>query len=274
MRKRVSFIILILVFAAGLSLLLYPTISDYINSRHQSRAITDYASSVSELDDATSEQIWNSAQEYNTELNRLKTGLSLPESKLEEYYSQLNIADDGIMGYIDIPSIQCTLPIYHGTEEAVLQVGVGHVEGSSLPVGGESSHSVISGHRGLPSSKLFSKLDRLKKGDRFTLHVLNRVLTYEVDQILTVLPDEINSLTICDGEDLCTLVTCTPYGINSHRLLVRGHRVANQSEEGVAVTADAVQIEPLLVALFMAAPLMLILLVILIISIRKEGSRR
>ena len=274
MRKRVSFIILILVFAAGLSLLLYPTVSDYINSRNQSRAITDYASSVSELGDATSEQIWNSAQEYNAELNRLKTGLSLPESKLEEYYSQLNIADDGIMGYIDIPSIQCTLPIYHGTEEAVLQVGVGHVEGSSLPVGGESSHCVISGHRGLPSSKLFSKLDRLKKGDRFTLHVLNRVLTYEVDQILTVLPDEINSLTICDGEDLCTLVTCTPYGVNSHRLLVRGHRVANQSEEGVAVTADAVQIEPLLVALFMAAPLMLILLVILIISIRKKGSRR
>ena len=169
------------------------------------------------------------------------------------------------MGYIEIPSIKVALPIYHGTEDTVLQHAIGHLEWSGLPVGGKGSHCVLSGHRGLPSAKLFTNLDKLAEGDTFILRVLDEALTYEVDQILIVEPQDVDALRIIDGGDYCTLVTCTPYGINTHRLLVRGHRVENTEEaHTVYVTADAMQIEPLLVAPAVAIPILLVLLVMLL----------
>ena len=174
------------------------------------------------------------------------------------------------MGYVEIPSISCTLPIYHGTDEAVLQIAIGHMEGSSLPVGGESTHCVISGHRGLPSAKLFTKLDELVEGDVFMLQVLGETLTYEVDQIRIVEPREIDALEIVEGEDYCTLVTCTPYGVNSHRLLVRGHRVENREGKDVRIAADARQIEPEIVAPLVAVPILFVLLIWLLVKYRKK----
>ena len=189
----------------------------------------------------------------------------LTEEQQEQYEELLNLSGTGIMGYIEIPQIDCKLPIYHGTEAAVLQIAIGHINGSSLPVGGPGTHTILSGHRGLPSARLFSRLDELETGDRFMLHVLDETLTYEVDQIRIVLPDELDELSIEEGQDLCTLVTCTPYGINTHRLLVRGHRVENDATaQEVRVTADAMQIEPLYIAPIVAAPLLLILLILLL----------
>ena len=179
------------------------------------------------------------------------------------------------MGYVEIPEINCSLPIYHGTEESVLQIAVGHIEWSSLPVGGESSHCVISGHRGLPSAKLFTNLDKLVVGDTFLFRVLDETLTYEVDQILIVEPQEVSALTIREGEDLCTLVTCTPYGINTHRLLVRGHRVENaETARTIRVTADAMQVEPLIVAPMVAAPMLAVLLIwVMLGGGKRKGTR-
>ena len=175
------------------------------------------------------------------------------------------------MGYIEIPGINCSLPIYHGTDESVLQIAVGHISWSSLPTGGESTHCVLSGHRGLPSAKLFTNLDKLTEGSVFMLRVLDEVLTYEVDRILVVLPDEVDALQIVEGEDLCTLVTCTPYGINSHRLLVRGHRIENiEAARTARVTADAIQVEPLIVAPAVAVPFLLLLVILLLVKPRKK----
>ena len=227
MKKKSSFVTAILIAAllAGALLLLYPTVSDYWNSFHQSRAIASYAEQVADLDDNTYDQIWADARAYNETLDNSTRRFVLTEEQKKIYEALLNIADNGVMGYIEIPKIKCNLPIYHGTDEAVLQIAIGHVQGSSLPAGGESTHCVLSGHRGLPSAKLFSDLDQLTEGDVFLLRVLDETLTYEVDQIRTVLPDELDDLAIEEGKEYCTLVTCTPYGINSHRLLVRGHRV-------------------------------------------------
>ena len=193
----------------------------------------------------------------------------LTEAEQEEYESLLNLSGNGILGYIEIPSLKCSLPIYHGTDESVLQIAIGHIAGSSLPVGGKSTHCVLSGHRGLPSAKLFTDIDKLAVGDRFMIRVLDETLTYEVDQILIVEPQEMDALAIEPGKDLCTLVTCTPYGINTHRLLVRGHRVKNQSNN-IRITADALQIDPMLVAPLVAAPLLLILLILLLVKTRKR----
>ena len=251
MKKKSSFVTAILIAAllAGALLLLYPTVSDYWNSFHQSRAIASYAEQVADLDDTTYDQIWADARAYNETLDNSTSRFVMTEEQKKIYEALLNIADNGVMGYIEIPKIKCNLPIYHGTDEAVLQIAIGHVQGSSLPAGGESTHCVLSGHRGLPSAKLFSDLDQLTEGDVFLLRVLDETLTYEVDQIRTVLPDELDDLAIEEGKEYCTLVTCTPYGINSHRLLVRGHRIENQaSASTIRVTADAMQIEPLLIA--------------------------
>ena len=261
--KRTT-VILVVLLLAGLSLLLYPTVSDYWNSFHQTRAIASYAETVAELDNTQYDALWEAAQRYNEALARRNSAFILSEAQKKEYESLLDVSGLGVMGYVEIPEINCSLPIYHGTEESVLQIAVGHIEWSSLPVGGESSHCVISGHRGLPSAKLFTNLDKLIEGDSFMLRVLDEVLTYEVDQILIVEPQETSPLKIEEGKDYCTLVTCTPYGINSHRLLVRGHRIDNVEEaDAVRITADAIQIEPLLVAPFAALPLLAVLLVIL-----------
>lgn len=232
MKKRILNIILGIIFLAGLSLLLYPTFSEYWNSFQQSRAITGYSKEIKVLDAEKYEEILKSAREYNSKLFADASGYMMSEEQKVEYEQELNLSNNGIMGYIEIPKIKCSLPIYHGTDEAVLQIAIGHLEWTSLPIGGESTHSVLSGHRGLPSAKLFTDLDKMEEGDRFFIRVLNEVLTYEVDQIKVVLPEEIEDLEIVEGEDYCTLFTCTPYAVNTHRLLVRGHRVDNVSEGG------------------------------------------
>lgn len=237
---------LVLMLFAGLSLLLYPTVSNYWNSLHQSRAIAAYVEQVAQIDNETFDQLREQARAYNRTLVGKAYRYDMTRQEREEYLGLLNVSGNGIIGYIEIPDIHCELPIYHGTDANALQVGVGHIEGSSLPVGGESTHCAISGHRGLPSAKLFSDLDKLTVGDRFILRVLDDTLTYEVDQVHTVLPEEMDELEIVEGEDYCTLVTCTPYGINTHRLLVRGHRVENSTDkEPARVATDETRTEPL-----------------------------
>ena len=272
MKKRdFSTVILILVFLVGLSLLLYPSVSDYWNSFHQSRAIASYAEQVANIDNDIYARLWEDAKAYNQSLVGKQNRFQISEEERETYESLLNVGGNGIIGYIEIAKIGCSLPIYHGTDEGVLQIAIGHIEGTSLPTGGESTHCVVSGHRGLPSAKLFTDLDKLIPGDTFVLRVLDETMTYEVDQILIVEPHELDALQIEEGKDYCTLVTCTPYGINTHRLLVRGHRVANAEEAvQIRVTADAIQIEPVLVAPLVAAPMLLILLVVLLVSTRKR----
>ena len=265
---------LVLLLLAGVSLLLYPSLSDYWNSMHQTRAIASYAETVSQLDTAQYDEMWKAAQNYNRSLAQRETAFALTGEQKAAYESLLDVSGLGVMGYIESPEIDCSLPIYHGTEESVLQVAVGHLEWSNLPVGGEGTHCVLSGHRGLPSAKLFTTLDKLAVCDTFLLRVLDEVLTYEVDQILIVEPEQVDALGIVPGEDYCTLVTCTPYGINTHRLLVRGHRVENTPEAArMHVTADATQFDPLLVAPVLAIPVLLLLLMILLVPKRRRKSR-
>lgn len=268
-KRRLTTILLVLVFLAGLSLLLYPSFSNYWNSMHQSHAISQYTEEVANLDEENYEQILEDAKKYNQTLLKKGNRYQMTKEEQKVYESLLNISGSGVMGYIEIPKINCTLPLYHGTDEAVLQIAAGHIAGTSLPVGGEGTHCVLSGHRGLPSARLFTDIDKLAEGDTFVIQVLNETLTYEVDKISIVLPQELEALEILQGKDLCTLVTCTPYGVNTHRLLVRGHRVENL-EETARVTADALQIEPVLVAPLAAVPMLLILLIILVIRTRKR----
>ena len=266
MRKHLSTVILVFLLLIGLSLLLYPSVSDYWNSFHQTRAIATYAENVAKLDNNQYDQLWEEARVYNEALCFRSNPYYLSEEQKAQYESLLDVSGLGVMGYIEIPEIDVSLPIYHGTEESVLQVAVGHLDWTSLPVGGESTHCVLSGHRGLPSAKLFTNLDKLQAGDIFLLRVLDEVLTYEVDQILIVEPQETGALRIEKGKDYCTLVTCTPYGLNTHRLLVRGHRIDNIEEaKTVRVTADAIQIEPLLVAPVVAIPILLLLMILLLL---------
>ena len=274
-KNRITAILLVAVLLAGLSLLLYPLVSNYWNSIHQSQAIAAYMDDVSELDDSTYDALWEEAQGYNASLLENENRFFPDEEERQQYEQLLSISDDGIIGYIEIPSIDVTLPIYHGTSEEILQVAIGHIEGSSLPVGGLSTHCVISGHRGLPSSRLFTDIDRLSEGDIFTLLVLDEALTYEVDQIRIVEPDDISLLEIKEGEDLCTLVTCTPYGVNSHRLLVRGHRVENQEATGfLRITADAMMIDSRFVAPILAAPILLGIILFMVLRPLKRKKRR
>lgn len=261
--------LLVLILFTGLSLLLYPSVSEYWNSFHQTRAIATYAEDVANMNEEQYEKLWKAAEKYNRKLQKQQGIRTLSEEGKKEYDKQLNISGIGVMGYVEIPKIASTLPIYHGTEESVLQIAIGHLEWSSLPVGGESTHCVLSGHRGLPSAKLFTNLDMLTEGDVFMLRVLDEVLTYEVDQILIVEPEHTEALDIVEGKDYCTLVTCTPYGINTHRLLVRGHRIENLDAYDARITADGVQLEPLMVAVFVAIPLLLLVIIILLLLPRK-----
>ena len=270
MKNKLINIFLILALVAGLSLLLYPTVSDYWNSLHASQAVASYDQAVKSMDEDKYDELLQRAGQYNRDLFLRGTFFALTDEEREDYNSQLDIDGSGVMGYIEIPTIKVSLPIYHGTSDDVLQVAVGHLEWSSLPVGGESTHCVLSGHRGLPSAKLFTNLDQLTEGDLFVIRTLDEVLTYEVDRILIVLPSELQALAAEEGKDLCTLVTCTPYGVNSHRMLVRGHRVDNQSE-AVRLTADAIRVDPLLVAPIAAIPLLLALLLLLAAAPKKKS---
>ena len=247
MRKHISTIILCITFITGLSLLLYPTVSNYWNAQHQTQAVVDYTERIEKMDDSEKLAEIDRAVSYNSVLVDNGRRFSPNKEEKEIYNSILSVDDNGMMGYITIPELRLKLAIYHGVDESVLQVGIGHIEGSSLPVGGEGTHCVLSGHRGLPSAKLFTDIDKLVIGDVFMLHVYDEMLTYEVDQILIVEPEDYSALAIEEGKDYCTLVTCTPYGINTHRLLVRGHRVENKVIEGTRVTSDAIKVNKYLV---------------------------
>lgn len=267
--SKLTNVLVIVIFIIGLSLVLYPTVSDYWNSFHQTQAIVGYSEAVKNIDSNQFVKYWEQADAYNKSLISKANRWILSEEECKLYQNILNVSGTGILGYIEIPSIQVMLPVYHGVEESVLQIAVGHIEGSSLPVGGESTHSVLSGHRGLPSAKLFTNLDQMAEGDLFMLNVLDRTLTYQVDQILIVEPEDLSALEIEQGKDYCTLVTCTPYGVNSHRILVRGYRVDNIPED-VQVVADALEIDPIIVATAIGAIMLALFLIVVMIATRKK----
>ena len=276
MKKNRSNIILILIFLVGLSVMLYPTVSDYVNQKNQSRAVASYSEEVENLSDVDYQAYFDAADDYNRRLAETPDAFYRPE-EVSGYTDTLDVSGTGIMGYITISKIGVELPIYHGTSDGVLQVAAGHLEGSSLPVGGAGTHAVISAHRGLPSAKLFTNLDELEVGDTFTITVLDRVLTYEVDQISIVLPTETDLLQPVEGKDYVTLMTCTPYGINTHRLLVRGKRIENaENQKHIRVTADALRIEPIIVAPALAVPMLLVMLVVMLAvpRLRKRKNQR
>ena len=274
MRRRISNIILTVVLLVGIGLLVYPTFSDWWNSFHQTRAIAGYMAEVANMDKEDFDRMWAEAEAFNEYLAESSGRFNLTEEEERTYNSILDVTGTGIMGYIDIPSIKISLPIYHGTDESILQIAIGHIEGTSFPIGGEGTHSAVSGHRGLPSAKLFTDIDQLQAGDKFLLQILDRTLTYEVDQIRIVLPQELQDLQIDPYQDYCTLITCTPYGVNTHRLLVRGHRVDNDNTDASRITADAMRFEPIIVAPLVAAPILLILLVYLLISTSRWNRKR
>ena len=269
MRKHKTVIFLTLGFLVGICILLYPAFSDFWNSKTQSRAITDYESVLDNLDENEYSAIFERAHAYNKAL--YETNYPLMDYKnVPGYYDTLRITDNDMIGYLKIDRIGVELPIYHGTSDDVLNRGVGHLEGSSLPIGGENTHSIMSAHRGLPSSKLFTDLDRVEKGDTFQIIVLDQVLTYQVDYIKVIEPTDVSDLQIIEGGDYCTLFTCTPYGINTHRLLVRGVRIETIEEKPIIyVSNEAFRIEPLLVTPAVAAPMLFVLLIHLLVKYRE-----
>lgn len=269
-KKHISTIIIALIFLAGLGFLLYPTVSNLWNRAHQSRAIATYTKQVEKLDDSQNKEMLKAARKYNKSLLKKSDHWKLSKKGKKKYESLLDVSGTGIMGYIEIPKIDCSLPIYHGTDEGALQIAIGHLEGSSLPVGGKSTHCVLSGHRGLPSARLFTDLDQMEEGDIFVLNVLGRKLAYEVDQIKVVLPDEMSDLEIVQGKDLCTLVTCTPYGINTHRLLVRGHRTKYIEETVVRVQKEAEKKETGIWLLVGGGAVFLIIIIIVVVKRRRK----
>lgn len=276
---RATFLLTIILIT-GVCLMAYPSVSDWWNSFHQTRAIAKYAKKVANMDRQEFDRMIEEAKAYNAKLVGQKNRVVLTDEQKEEYNSVLNVDGTGIMAYIDIPKIDVSLPIYHGVDQNVLQVAIGHIEGSSLPIGGKGTHSVVSGHRGLPAARLFTNLDQLEVGDKFLIQILDRTITYEVDQIRIVLPEELQDLEIDPEQDLMTLVTCTPYKINTHRLLVRGHRVANDIPNAANITADALLYKPYYVAPIVAAPILLVLLIIMFVTTssgyrhRREAARR
>lgn len=272
MKSRISTILLLAVFLVGLSLLVYPSFSNYWNTKYTTSVIANYEKALDELDDDSYERLLNAAVNYNQNLPHRQVSLSLTPEEMEEYEKQLAITGNGVMGYIEIKSINVYLPIYHGTSDNVLSVGTGHLEGSSLPVGGESTHCVICGHRGLPTAKLFTDLDKLTVGDEFTLYVLDDPYTYEVTDIYIVEPEDTEKMYVVEGEDLCTLYTCTPYGINTQRLLVRGRRVENDGAH-IRISSDAYKIESVVAAPVFAVPILFILFIWLLVSTRKKKKK-
>ena len=274
MRKNVSTITTVLVFLTGLSLLLYPTVSNYWNSKHQTQAVAEYSDRIEKMDEHEKKQAFEQAEKYNETLISNPGRFTPTEEQDEWYKSLLDVDGTGMMGYITIPEIDCKLALYHTVDASVLQVGVGHMEGSSLPVGGSGTHCVFSGHRGLPSAKLFTDLDRLQQGDIFLLHIYDPVFTYEVDQIHIVEPIDYGLLNIEEGEDLCTLLTCTPYGINTERLLVRGHRIANRSGDNSRITSDAAKVSTVLVAVGIGIPLLIISFIAVDVSERVPKRKK
>ena len=271
MKKKKTTFILLISFFIGLSVLLYPSISSYWNAKTQSEAIVDYESMLAQYKPEDHTAIFEEANAYNQKLAQLDDPFS-QHSTLTEYGSVLNIGSSGMMGYITVPKISQELPVYHGTSEGVLSVAVGHLEGTSLPVGGESTHCVVSAHRGLPTATLFTHLDRMEVGDLFYFTILDRTITYEVDQIRIVEPDDASLIQIVEGKDYCTLLTCTPYGINTQRLLVRGHQVDTTQTRNLYVANEAYRIEPLVVMPIVALPIIFALLIYVMVAPVKKDS--
>ncbi|MBQ7131583.1 MAG: class C sortase [Oscillospiraceae bacterium] len=274
MKKKsgvISTIIFTLIFIIGLAIMLYPIVSDWWNSKVQSRAVASYDQTVAEMDETEYELILQKARDYNAKVAKLNAPLAEADS-LPEYYEILDVSGTGIMGYITIPLIKVEIPIYHGTSESVLNIAAGHLQGTAFPIGGENTHAVISAHRGLPTSKLFSDLDKLVVGDTFTVTILNEVYTYEVEDIFIVEPHEVEKLAVIPNGDYVTLMTCTPYGVNSHRLLLRSKRIETVYQSTVRVVSDAVQVDPLLVVPLLSTPLLIGLIIFWIFSGRKKKS--
>ena len=268
---RASVILYVLLLMVGAGLLLYPTLSNYYNSFHQSKSITQYAEITKELSEEEIEALVKDAKEYNKTLITDNTRWKMTDEERKNYNNILDISGTGVMGYIEIPKVNISLPIYHGTSNEVLQIAVGHVEGSSFPIGGTGTHSVLSGHRGLPSAKLFTDLDKIEEGDCFYINILNEVLTYQVDQILIVEPSNMDSLEIDPAQDYCTLVTCTPYGVNSHRMLIRGKRIETIEEKNIIISNEAIQIEPRIVMPFILVILCIIYIIFLIFKPKRKS---
>lgn len=274
MRQHKTVIFLTLGFLVGISLLLYPAFSNYWNSKTQSRAIVDYEAVLEHLKPEDYSAMFQAAYDYNRALYETDYPL-MDYEEIPGYYDTLKLPGSSIIGYVKIDKIGVELPVYHGTSDEVLNVGVGHLEGTSLPVGGENTHSVMSAHRGLPSAKLFTDLDRLEPGDTFQITVLDQVLTYQVDQVKVITPTEVGDLLIAEGKDYCTLFTCTPYGINTHRLLVRGIRIETIVEKPIIYVAnEAFRIEPLLVTPAVAAPMLLVFFIHLMVKYREPPKKK
>ena len=275
MKRNILKYVLTLTFFLGIALLLYPFVSDYINSRNQSEVVQNYQKTVNQIDDSRKEEILRQAEEYNRLLADTD-GAFYDPNLVEGYMETLDITGTGIMGYVNIDKINLELPIYHSVSQDVLQIAVGHLPGTSLPVGGTGTHTVLSGHRGLPRARLFSDLDKLEIGDRFTITVLSEVFTYQVEQIKTVEPYEVDDLQLEPGKDLCTLFTCTPYGINTQRLFVRAKRVPNdyRTERRIYYTSEAYRVAPAIVAPIIAIPVLLLLYVFMLLSERRKRRRK
>lgn len=274
LKKKIPNIIFGIVFLVGLAIFLYPSVSNYINSKNQSRAISNYEEMLNTITAEDYSKFWAEARRYNEELAKRPLNFNLSEEELAEYNSVLDPTGTGIIGYIEIENIGVNLPIYHGTEETVLQVGIGHLEGTSFPTGTKTTHTVLSGHRGLPSSKLFSDLDQMIVGDTFLLHIMDQTFAYQIDNISIVLPEEVNGLAIVDNKEYVTLVTCTPYGVNTHRLLVRATRVDYNEETKLIVPADATRYGTLIVAPFIGAPLLLVAFILYLVFTSKWFRNR
>ena len=270
-KKKIDIVNLILfgILIAGLILIAYPSFADWWNRYHSYHEIQSYTARLEDMDGSEFVRMREEAYEYNRNLGDKGPTYALTDDEMQVYKGILDINENGMMGYIYIPKIRVTLPVYHTTDDTVLQRGIGHMPGTSLPVGGEGTHCVITGHRGLPSARLFSDIDQLREGDVFMIQVLDDTLTYEVDQIHTVLPTEMKDLKVEEGKDYCTLVTCTPYGGNTHRPLVRGHRV--ETTEAIHVSADAVQMDQIYAAFVIGAVILLVLLIIMFVQ---QAARR
>lgn len=272
MKSNKTTIILLISFFVGLSVLLYPAISSYWNSRTQSNAIVNYESILANYEPEDYTAIFEAAEEYNRDLSQLASPFHEYDTLEEDYWETLDVSGTGMMGYISIPKINQELPIYHGTSESVLNIAVGHFQGSSLPVGGESTHCVVSAHRGLPTATLFTYLDRLEIGDTFTFSILDKSFTYEVDQIRIVEPNDTSLIQIEEGKDYCTLLTCTPYGINTQRLLVRGHQIDESLKNNIYIANEAYRIDTLIVMPIVALPIIFVLLIyVMFAPVKKES---
>lgn len=272
-KKNLSTVFFAAVLIVGLCIFLYPSVSNYLNGLKQSKAIADYTASLDSMTPEDYSAFWKTAIAYNEKLASKVVDFNLTDEEMEEYNKILDPTGTGIIGYLEIENIGVDLPIYHGVEESVLSVGIGHLPGTSFPTGTVSTHTVLSGHRGLPSAELLTNLDQMIEGDTFLLHIMDQVFAYEVDSINIVLPNETESLYVYDGEDYVTLVTCTPYGVNTHRLLVRGKRVDYNQEERLIITADATMYSTLSVAVFIAVPILLIIFIVFMIRTSKRFNK-